>query len=99
MVFAGYLIMTSLTISIENKDSYELATELVLALQESKAVVTPVSSQQTDDLRTTLDLPGLQRDVENRIMMEATNWANSKGLESIATMGTQDSDLYYLKIR
>jgi len=91
--------MTSLTISIEHKDSYQLATELVLTLQESRAVVNPVNSPLTDDFRTTLDLPDLQGDAEDEIMTEATNWANSKGLKPIPTMRTQNSDSDYLIIR
>jgi hypothetical protein len=91
--------MASLAISIEHENSYDLATELVLALQESKAIVNPVNSPETDELRTTLDFPHLQQDAENRIILEASNWANSKGLQSISTMDTQDSDAYYLTIR
>jgi hypothetical protein len=91
--------MTSFTISIEHKNSYELATDLVLALQESKAVVVPVNSPETDEFRTTLNFPDIQPGSEHRIMMEASNWANSKGLKSIPAMGTQDSDPDYLTIR
>lgn len=90
--------MTSLTISIEHNNSYELATELVLTLQESRAVVNPVSAPQTDNSRTTLDLPDLQNDARERIMMEASNWANAKGLKSIPTVGLQD-ETYFLTIR
>ena len=90
--------MTSLTIWIESKNSYELATELVLALQESKAVVNPVSAPQTDDFRTTLDLPDLQHDARERIMREASNWAITKGLKSVSKVGMQDSEAYYLTI-
>ena len=90
--------MVSLSISIEHMNSYELATDLVLALQESKAVVIPVNSPQTDELRTTLNFPDLQPDAGDRIMKEASNWANSKGLKSIPTMGTPDS-ANYLTIR
>ncbi len=91
--------MTSLTISIEHENSYDLATDLVLALQESKAVVVPVNSSQTDDLRTTLVFPDIKPDAERKIKMEASNWANSKGLKSIPTTGAQDSDGDYLTIR
>jgi hypothetical protein len=91
--------MPSLTIWIEHKNSYELATELVLALQESRAVVNPVSATQTDDLRTTLDLLELQHDARERIMREASNWANTKGLKSIPMVGMQDSEACYLTIR
>jgi hypothetical protein len=91
--------MPSLTILIEHENSYELATDLVLALQESKAVITPVNSPETDELRTTLDFPDLRPDEENRIRLEASKWANSKGLKSVPTMGAQDSDADYLTIR
>ncbi len=93
-----YLVMPSLTIWIENKNSYDLATELVLSLQESKAVVVPVSAPQSDDLRTTLDFPELQHDARERIMREASNWANTKGLKSIPKVGMQDSEASYLTI-
>jgi hypothetical protein len=90
--------MVSLTISIEHENSYELATDLVLALQESKAVVIPVNSPETDELRTTLNFLDLQPDAGERIIKEALNWAKSKGLKSISKMGTQDSDADYLAI-
>lgn len=90
--------MPSLTIWIESKDSYDLATELVLALQESRAVVTPVNAPQSDDFKTTLDFQNLQHDAIERILKEATNWANNKGLKSIPTVGKQDTETSYLKI-
>jgi hypothetical protein len=91
--------MPSLTIWIEHENSYELATELVLALQESKAVVNPVNAPQTADFRTTLNLPELQHDARERIMREASSWANTKGLKSIPTVGKEDSEACYLTIR
>ncbi|MHB1868216.1 MAG: hypothetical protein ACYCPP_04645 [Nitrososphaerales archaeon] len=90
--------MSSLTIWIEHTNSYELATDLVLTLQESKALVNPVSAPQTESLRTTLDLPLLQSDARERIMSEASIWANSKGLKSVTTEGAQDSGASYLTI-
>jgi hypothetical protein len=96
--------MTSIIISIEHKNSYELATELVLALQESKAVVTPVSTSQTDDCRTTLELPELNHDAREIIVREASNWADTKGLKSIRSASMQYSSFNaqescYLTIR
>ena len=90
--------MPSLTIWIEHKNSYELATDLVLTLQESKALVNPVSAPQTDSFRTTLDLPVLQNDARERIMSETAKWANTKGLKSVPTEGAQDSGSCYLTI-
>jgi hypothetical protein len=89
----------SLSISIEHKDSYELATELVLVLQESKALVNPVSGAQTNNFRTTLELPDIQLEARDRIMREASNWASTKGLKSIPTVDSQDSDASNLTIR
>jgi hypothetical protein len=96
--------MTSIIISIEHKNSYELATELVLALQETKSVVNPVSVAQTNDYRTTLELLELQHDARERIMKEASSWANTKGLKSIPTASMQYSsynakESSYLTIR
>jgi len=90
--------MSSLTILIEHTDSYELATDLVLTLQESKVLVDPVSAPQTDNLRTTLELPVLQSSVRERIMDEASNWANTKGLKSVPKDGIKDSGASYLTI-
>ncbi|HVB12591.1 MAG TPA: hypothetical protein VNE86_05610 [Nitrososphaerales archaeon] len=90
--------MSSLTIWIEHTNSYELATDLVLTLQESKALVNPVSAPQTDSLRTTLELPVLQSDARERIMIEASNWANTKGLKSVPIDGTKDSGACCLTI-
>ena len=90
--------MPSLTISIDHEDSYELATELVLALQESKALVKPVSSAQISDFRTTLDIPDLQFEVRDRITREASKWANVKGLKSSSTEGIEDSATSNLSI-
>jgi hypothetical protein len=89
----------SLTISIEHKDSYELATELVLALQESKALVKPVSGAQTNNFRTTLDLPGIQPEERDRIMREASDWANLKGLKSIPIVAKEGSEATELTFR
>lgn len=91
--------MSSLTIWIEAENSYELATDLVLALQETKAVVNPVSAPQSDEFRTTLDIPDLQEDKRERIVREASTWADTKGLNSIPTVGPQDSGTYYLTIK
>jgi hypothetical protein len=90
--------MPSLTIWIESKDSYELATELVLTLQESRAVLTPVSAPQTDDFRTTLDFQDLKHDARERIIKEASEWANIKGLKSVPTVSKQDTEACYMKI-
>jgi hypothetical protein len=89
----------SLTILIEHKDSYELATELVLTLQESKALVNPVSSAETDNFRTTLILPDIQNDAVERIMKEASDWASTKSLKSSSTVSTQDSEANNLTIQ
>ena len=94
----NHLTMPSLTIWIEHENSYELATELVLALQESRALVKPVSAPQTDNSKTTLDLPDLQADAREKVMRETSNWANTKGLKFISTNSTQDSDACYLTI-
>jgi hypothetical protein len=91
--------MASLTISIEHKDSYELATELVLALQESRALVKPVNGVQTNNFRTTLDFPGIQPEARDRIMREASDWANLKGLESVPTVAKEDSEATDLTFR
>ncbi|MGA2874462.1 MAG: hypothetical protein ABSE82_02875 [Nitrososphaerales archaeon] len=88
--------MSSLTIWIEHKNSYALATELVLSLQETKALVDPVSAPQTNNSITTLDIPDLQHDARERIISETSNWASTKGLESIPT---EKSDVFNLTIR
>jgi chemotaxis methyl-accepting protein methylase len=89
----------SITIIIERKDSYELATELVLALQESKAIINPVSAPQTNNFRTTLVFPDIQDDARERIMREASEWAITKGLKSSSTVDMQDSEASNLTIR
>ena len=91
--------MASLTISIEHNDSYELATELVLALQESRALVKPVSGAQTDNFTSMLDFPGIQPEVRDRIIREASDWANLKGLKSFPTVAKQDSEATDLTFR
>jgi hypothetical protein len=88
--------MPSLTIWIEHKNSYELATELVLSLQETRALVNPVSAPQTDDFMTTLEIPDLQHDARERVIGETSAWANTKGLVSIPT---EKSDACNLTIR
>ncbi len=90
--------MPSLTIWIKHANSYELATDLVLTLQESKALVNPVSAPETDSFRTMLELPVLQNDARERVMSEASNWANTRGLKSVLTEGEQDSGVRYLTI-
>ena len=91
--------MSSLTIWIEHKNSYALATELVLSLQETKALVNPVSAPQTNNSITTLDIPDLQNDARERIISETSNWANTKGLASIPTVDTQNTDACNLTLR
>jgi hypothetical protein len=83
---------------IEHTNSYELATELALTLQESEALVNPVTAPETDNFSTMLDIPDLKKDARELIMKEVSNWEDVNGLKSIARVGVPDYETYCLTI-